>query len=210
MGGLQLAVQDHGMPVEEGRVDGGVDLAVEPLQNPRFRSRRTGFWTCLPTIPSAFWKTCSRIARIERYVAGSEHLQAGVGHQVGSPVSDGNAVRVRAFDRAPCNELVRPIVNDLGIPLHARAQRSAGDAVRGAGATRLYGLETVTIRYFNVFGPRQVPSSAYSGVISQFAKALTEGRSPADLETIVNQAGISAVPSLVFNQHFSTGNSTPC
>lgn len=44
--------------------------------------------------------------------------------------------------------------------------------------TQLYGLETVTIRYFNVFGPRQDPSSAYSGVISQFAKALTEGRSP--------------------------------
>ena len=44
--------------------------------------------------------------------------------------------------------------------------------------TRLYGLETVTTRYFNVFGPRQDPSSAYSGVISQFAKALTEGRRP--------------------------------
>jgi len=44
--------------------------------------------------------------------------------------------------------------------------------------TELYGLETVTIRYFNVFGPRQDPSSAYSGVISRFAKALIEGRSP--------------------------------
>ena len=44
--------------------------------------------------------------------------------------------------------------------------------------TELYGIETVTIRYFNVFGPRQDPSSAYSGVISQFAKALTEQRSP--------------------------------
>jgi nucleoside-diphosphate-sugar epimerase len=44
--------------------------------------------------------------------------------------------------------------------------------------TRLYGLETVTIRYFNVFGPRQDPNSAYSGVISQFAKALSEGRAP--------------------------------
>lgn len=44
--------------------------------------------------------------------------------------------------------------------------------------TRLYGLETVSIRYFNVFGPRQDPTSAYSGVISQFAQALTEGRSP--------------------------------
>jgi nucleoside-diphosphate-sugar epimerase len=44
--------------------------------------------------------------------------------------------------------------------------------------TRLYGLETVTIRYFNVFGPRQDPSSPYSGVISLFASALLDGRSP--------------------------------
>ena len=44
--------------------------------------------------------------------------------------------------------------------------------------TRLYGLETVAIRYFNVFGPRQDPGSPYSGVISLFADALLEGRQP--------------------------------
>ena len=44
--------------------------------------------------------------------------------------------------------------------------------------TALYGLETVSIRYFNVFGPRQDPSSPYSGVISVFATALLENRSP--------------------------------
>jgi nucleoside-diphosphate-sugar epimerase len=44
--------------------------------------------------------------------------------------------------------------------------------------TQLYGLETVTIRYFNVFGPRQDPSSPYSGVISLFISALAEGRRP--------------------------------
>ena len=44
--------------------------------------------------------------------------------------------------------------------------------------TRLYGLETATIRYFNVFGPRQDPSSPYSGVISLFIRALVEGRQP--------------------------------
>ena len=44
--------------------------------------------------------------------------------------------------------------------------------------TELYGLETVTIRYFNVFGPRQDPSSTYSGVISLFIKALQAGKSP--------------------------------
>ena len=44
--------------------------------------------------------------------------------------------------------------------------------------TRLYGLETVSIRYFNVFGPRQDPTSPYSGVISVFAAALLQNRSP--------------------------------
>jgi nucleoside-diphosphate-sugar epimerase len=44
--------------------------------------------------------------------------------------------------------------------------------------TRLYGLQTVTTRYFNVFGPRQDPSSPYSGVISIFISALCEGRRP--------------------------------
>ncbi len=44
--------------------------------------------------------------------------------------------------------------------------------------TRLYGFETVTIRYFNVFGPRQDPGSPYSGVISLFSSALLEDRQP--------------------------------
>jgi nucleoside-diphosphate-sugar epimerase len=42
----------------------------------------------------------------------------------------------------------------------------------------LYGLETLTIRYFNVFGPRQDPSSPYSGVISRFTTALLSGTTP--------------------------------
>jgi nucleoside-diphosphate-sugar epimerase len=44
--------------------------------------------------------------------------------------------------------------------------------------TSLYGLETVTTRYFNVFGPRQDPSSPYSGVISLFIRSLLDGRAP--------------------------------
>src|ERR671915_2126184 len=44
--------------------------------------------------------------------------------------------------------------------------------------TALYGLETVSIRYFNVFGPRQDPSSPYSGVISLFISALVDERRP--------------------------------
>lgn len=41
-----------------------------------------------------------------------------------------------------------------------------------------YDLETVRIRYFNVFGPRQDPNSPYSAVIPLFASALLEGRQP--------------------------------
>ncbi len=44
--------------------------------------------------------------------------------------------------------------------------------------TRVYGLETVSLRYFNVFGPRQDPSSQYSGVISRFISDLMSGGHP--------------------------------
>jgi nucleoside-diphosphate-sugar epimerase len=44
--------------------------------------------------------------------------------------------------------------------------------------TRVYGFETVCLRYFNVFGPRQDPSSQYSGVISRFISALASGERP--------------------------------
>jgi nucleoside-diphosphate-sugar epimerase len=39
----------------------------------------------------------------------------------------------------------------------------------------LYGLKTVVLRYFNIFGPRQDPRSPYSGVIAQFAFRLARG-----------------------------------
>jgi nucleoside-diphosphate-sugar epimerase len=43
---------------------------------------------------------------------------------------------------------------------------------------RCYGLETVSLRYFNVFGPRQDPNSPYSGVLAQFITQMLEGKSP--------------------------------
>jgi nucleoside-diphosphate-sugar epimerase len=44
---------------------------------------------------------------------------------------------------------------------------------------RCYGLETVSLRYFNVFGPRQDPSSPYSGVLAKFIKLMLNGEQPA-------------------------------
>jgi nucleoside-diphosphate-sugar epimerase len=47
-----------------------------------------------------------------------------------------------------------------------------------AAFTGVYGLETVRLRYFNIFGPRQSPDSAYAAVIPLFIQALANGRSP--------------------------------
>jgi len=43
---------------------------------------------------------------------------------------------------------------------------------------RVYGLQNVSLRYFNVFGPRQDPTSPYSGVLSKFCTAFLEGGEP--------------------------------
>jgi UDP-glucose 4-epimerase len=43
---------------------------------------------------------------------------------------------------------------------------------------RCYGLETVSLRYFNIFGPRQDPSSPYSGVLARFISAMLRGEQP--------------------------------
>jgi UDP-glucose 4-epimerase len=43
---------------------------------------------------------------------------------------------------------------------------------------QLYGLETTSLRYFNIFGPKQDPNSIYSAVIPKFIDALLQGRPP--------------------------------
>jgi nucleoside-diphosphate-sugar epimerase len=43
---------------------------------------------------------------------------------------------------------------------------------------RCYGLETVSLRYFNIFGPRQDPSSPYSGVLAKFSMQMLRGEQP--------------------------------
>lgn len=53
----------------------------------------------------------------------------------------------------------------------------AGEQYMGAFA-RVYGLETVTLRYFNVFGPYQDPTSHYSGVLAIFCRYLLAGEQP--------------------------------
>jgi UDP-glucose 4-epimerase len=53
----------------------------------------------------------------------------------------------------------------------------AGEHYMGA-FTRVYGLETVVLRYFNVFGPFQDPTSHYSGVLAIFCRRMLAGEQP--------------------------------
>jgi UDP-glucose 4-epimerase len=67
---------------------------------------------------------------------------------------------------------------DLPAPLSPyAAAKLAGEAYCQA-FTASFGLETVVIRYFNVFGPRQDPNSEYSAVIPKFVVAMLAGRRP--------------------------------
>jgi nucleoside-diphosphate-sugar epimerase len=52
---------------------------------------------------------------------------------------------------------------------------------------RCYGLETVCLRYFNIFGPRQDPTSPYSGVLAKFITQMLDGEQP----TILGDGGQS-------------------
>lgn len=63
-------------------------------------------------------------------------------------------------------------------PLSPYALQKLAGELYGKLFYDLHGLETVSVRYFNVFGPRQDPSSPYSGVISLFARCLAERRRP--------------------------------
>lgn len=56
-------------------------------------------------------------------------------------------------------------------------QKLTGELLCGV-FTRIYGLETVALRYFNVFGPRQDPTSHYAAVIPRFLTALLERKRP--------------------------------
>lgn len=68
--------------------------------------------------------------------------------------------------------------SDLPSPLspYAAAKLAAEEYCRAFTAT--YGLETVTLRYFNVFGPRQDPNSEYSAVIPIFLSLMLRGKQP--------------------------------
>ena len=63
-------------------------------------------------------------------------------------------------------------------PLSPYAAHKLAGEKHAADYSRMYGLEAVCLRYFNVYGPRQDPSSPYSGVISIFLERAIQGERP--------------------------------
>jgi UDP-glucose 4-epimerase len=68
--------------------------------------------------------------------------------------------------------------DDPVYPLSPYAAAKLAGELYAQSFTATYGLETVRLRFFNIFGPRQRADSPYSGVIALFTAALTEGRTP--------------------------------
>src|SRR6266849_4036691 len=67
---------------------------------------------------------------------------------------------------------------DLTLPLSPYAVAKLAGEHYCAAFSHVYGLETVRLRYFNVFGPRQPPDSPYAAVIPRFIDAMLNGRDP--------------------------------
>ncbi len=78
----------------------------------------------------------------------------------------GNSVRLPKTETDPTNPLSPYAVAKLAAEHYCSA------------FSEVYGLETVRLRYFNVFGPRQTPDSPYAAVIPLFMQSMTEGKSP--------------------------------
>ncbi len=68
--------------------------------------------------------------------------------------------------------------NDRLEPLSPYAAAKLAGEMYAQSFTAAFALETVRLRFFNIFGPRQRADSPYSGVIALFAAALSEGRTP--------------------------------
>ncbi len=68
--------------------------------------------------------------------------------------------------------------SDLPLPLSPYAAAKLAGEYYCRAFTATYGLETVALRYFNVFGPRQDPKSEYAAVIPRFITAILSGEQP--------------------------------
>jgi len=110
-----------------------------------------------------------------------EVMLAAARHGVRRVVLAGSSSVYGPVAELPCRETQRPAPSSP----YGASKLAAEHYLHTPG--QLHGVETVVLRYFNVFGPGQDPASEYSAVIPRFATAVLEDRTP----TINGSGGIS-------------------
>jgi nucleoside-diphosphate-sugar epimerase len=98
----------------------------------------------------------ARLAKVKRFVSASSSSVYGDRKPLDAPKHEG-------MDPLPMSPYA---ANKVAMEMYLRVFH------------RVYGLETVSLRYFNVFGPRQDPASPYAAVIPKFLFALLKGEGP--------------------------------
>src|SRR5204863_9223536 len=79
------------------------------------------------------------------------------------------------YGDAPCVPLAE---ENCGAVLSPYAASKLADEVYASVFRRLYGIQLIGLRYFNVFGPRQDPNGAYAAVIPRWVATLLDGSAP--------------------------------
>ena len=154
----------------------GVDLMVGDLADSAVADRATrgvDYVVHLAAIPSVPRSVAEPIATnhanvtgtLSLFVAAQRHAVKRVVFASSSSIYGNTATLPKQEDMPPA-------------PLSPYALQKLIGEQYGKLFYELHGLETVVVRYFNVFGPRQDPSSPYSGVISRFARCLAEHQQP--------------------------------
>jgi UDP-glucose 4-epimerase len=124
-------------------------------------------------IPSVARSVVSPRASNEANANGTIEVMLGAArHHVRRVLLAGSSSVYGVPDELPCRETQRPAPTSP----YGASKLAAEHLLHTIG--RLHGVETVVLRYFNVFGPGQDPSSEYSAVIPRFTTATLEGRSP--------------------------------
>ncbi len=101
-----------------------------------------------------------------------EVMLAAARHSVRRVVLAGSSSVYGPAAELPCRETQRPAPSSP----YGASKLAAEHYLHALG--QLHGVETVVLRYFNVFGPGQDPASEYSAVIPRFTMAVLEGRTP--------------------------------
>ena len=163
--------REHLVPLQ-GRIE-VIEGDIRYLNNVQEATKSADYVIHLAALPSVARSVRTPIESNDVNVHGTLNLliaarDAGVKRVIYAASSSayGNSPTLPKVETMPSDPLSPYAINKLAGELYCKV------------FTKVYGLEAVSLRYFNVFGPRQDPSSQYSAVIPRFIQALLAGEQP--------------------------------